>query len=122
VSDFVIAECRKGDPEYAKKRLELIEGIPILYENSDVEGLAFEYYKLLNIPVAAKTDSFHLAICVTQNIDFILSWNLKHFGQRSFLLMTKYNEKRGLHTPILCNPGELLRDMGSLDKTDNEED
>jgi hypothetical protein len=117
VSNYVIEECSKGDPEYVKKRLQLIEGIPVLNKPKDIDKLALEYYKLLNIPTSAKTDSYHLAICVAHNIDFLLSWNLKHCGQRSFLLMVEYNVKRGLHTPILCNPSELLLDMESWTKT-----
>ncbi|MDR2694253.1 MAG: type II toxin-antitoxin system VapC family toxin [Chitinispirillales bacterium] len=108
ISNYVVEECEKGDQNSANKRLDLINGITYLDIDEGVETLAREYYRLLNIPTSAKTDSFHLALCVLNDIDFILSWNLKHFGQRSFLLMLEYNVKHGLHTPVLCTPGELL--------------
>jgi len=121
ISNYVVEECEKGDQEAANKRLNIIKGIPYLEINKDVKDLAREYYKLLNIPASAKTDSYHLAICVLNDIDLVLSWNLKHFGLRSFLLMVEYNVKHGLHTPVLCNPGELLDDVTFLDKTKTED-
>jgi len=121
ISNYVVEECEKGDQEAAKKRLNLINDIPYLEINKDVEDLAREYYRLLNIPASAKTDSSHLAVCVLSNIDFVLSWNLKHFGLRSFLLMVEYNVKHGLHTPLLCNPEELSDYIGFFDKTQMED-
>ncbi|GBU20468.1 hypothetical protein R80B4_00346 [Fibrobacteres bacterium R8-0-B4] len=108
ISNYVLSECKRGDPEFAKMRLSLIDGIQILDTNQDIEELAKEYHKLMNIPTAAEIDGFHLAICVIRNVDFLLSWNLKHLGQRSFALMVEYNTKHGLHIPILCDPNTLL--------------
>jgi hypothetical protein len=108
VSQYVIDECSLGDQEAARKRLELISGIPVLEASGGVEELAAIYQKLLNIPDRAKTDCFHLAICVIARINFLLSWNCSHLGINAYLKVREYNEKHGYWTPLLVTPENLI--------------
>jgi hypothetical protein len=104
ISQYVIDECKLGDPEAAQKRLELIANIPVLEGADTVNGLADIYQNLLGVPDKAKTDCFHLAICVVAKVHFLLSWNCAHLGFNAYLKIRDYNEKHGLWTPLLVTP------------------
>ena len=104
ISQYVIEECRLGDPEAAQKRLKFISNIPVLEESDTVSKLAEIYQNLLSIPDKAKTDCFHLAISVVASVHFLLSWNCTHLGINAYVKIREYNEKHGLWTPLLVTP------------------
>jgi len=108
ISQYVWEECEKGDKDAAKKRLELIKDIQFLPTNEDVEKLAEEYFKYLNIPERAKTDCFHLAISVTEKIDYLMSWNMAHLGERYFNEIAEYNYKNNLWLPKMHTPDVIM--------------
>jgi hypothetical protein len=107
VSQYVIDECSLGDPEAARKRLNFLEGIPVLEKADETEALAVVYQELLGIPEKAKADCFHLAICVLNRVDFLLSWNFTHLGLASYIKAREYNDRRGLWTPVLVTPENI---------------
>jgi len=117
-SQYVIEECEKGDKEAAKRRLELIKDIPQIPKTKETDELAEEYFVFLKIPQKAKTDSSHLAICVTNKIDFLLSWNLTHLGDIAFNKVVEYNVRRNLWTPGLLDPDTFMRKM-KLEEAEN---
>jgi len=108
VSEYVIEECEKGDRDAAKRRLDLIKDVPSLLKSKNTENLAEEYFRHLTIPARAKTDCFHLAICVIEEMDFLLSWNLIHLGNDMFLKVYDFNQERGLKTPRLIDPDTFM--------------
>ena len=112
ISQYVIDECKLGNPEAAQKRLKLITNIPVLEESEKVNRLAAVYQNLLDIPDKAKTDSFHLAICVMARIHYLVSWNCAHLGFNAYLKVRDYNEKHGLWTPLLVTPEYFLNQEG----------
>ena len=115
ISQYVINECKLGDPVAAQKRLELIANIPVLEETESVSSLADIYQDLLRIPDKAKTDCFHLAICVVAKVHFLLSWNCTHLGFNAYLKIREYNEKHGYWTPLLVTPEYFI----NLDEGDD---
>lgn len=109
ISEFVIDEIIKGDLNAAKNRIEVTQDIPILEYSSEIGELAFNYAKLFSIPQKARIDSFHLAIAVWFEIDYLLSWNCKHIANGVVSSKLKdYNNNHSLFVPILCTPLELL--------------
>jgi hypothetical protein len=114
ISELVEKECKRGDPEAAKRRLDFIEGIACLQKSKDADDLGDEYYKILGIPERAKEDCYHLAICVIENMDILLSWNLKHLGQQKTATIERYNQQHGLKTPKLCSPEMLTNVPGDI--------
>jgi predicted nucleic acid-binding protein len=109
ISQIVIEEISLGDKNAALKRINAIQNIPDLGYNSEVENLAFQYFKLLGIPEKAKLDTFHLAYAVLYNIDFLLSWNCKHIANAMInSKLRDFNNNNSLFVPFLCTPQELL--------------
>jgi len=109
ISKYVLEECSKGDDNAAKKRIELLKEITLLDINEDIEKLAEEYFKYLNIPKKAKTDCFHLAVCVIKKIDFLISWNMTHLGNPTFSKIVLYNGTKGLWIPELLTPDVFMK-------------
>ena len=108
ISQFVIDECSRGDPEAAKRRLELIKDITVIPENDAIEELAEIYFGFLDIPERAKADCFHLAVCVNARVQYLLSWNCSHIGMISYAKVYEYNQKQGLWTPEFFTPEVLM--------------
>lgn len=62
VSQFVIDECKEGDPNAAMERRVFLNGISVLDMNEQVELLAEKIAKSLQIPAKARIDAFHISI------------------------------------------------------------
>jgi len=109
ISDFVLAECEKGNKEAAQRRINLIKGLDRLPTTEEALTLAPIYKKLLNIPDKSTVDAFHLAVATTNQIDYVLSLNFTHMGIDSYGILLKYNESNGLNTPLLITPDYFFR-------------
>jgi hypothetical protein len=107
ISEYVMEECSRGDSEAARKRLDFVVGIPVYPKTAEIEALAAVYQKLLGIPDRAKTDCNHLAVCVLEHIDYLLTWNCTHLGAIAQKKIHNYNEKNKLWTPVLLTPEAL---------------
>ncbi|MCL2812375.1 MAG: type II toxin-antitoxin system VapC family toxin [Clostridia bacterium] len=108
ISEYVIDECSLGDPEIAVRRLDFIKNIPVIPHSGEIFALADKYQQLLGIPERAKIDCFHLASCVTAQMDYLLSWNCTHLGIHTFVKIQRFNNKYGLFTPLLLTPEALM--------------
>jgi hypothetical protein len=111
ISEYVLEECGRGDSEAARKRLDLVAGIPIYPKTAEIVALATIYQKLLDIPNRAKVDCCHLAVCVLESIDYLLTWNCGHLGPVSQVKVRDYNDKHGLWTPTLVTPESFVTPM-----------
>ena len=108
ISEFVLEECSKGDVNAANRRMDLLSGIPFYSRNSEIESLAEEYFNYLNIPLKAKTDCSHLAVCVVHKINYLISWNMTHLGRPAFSKIAVFNGTRNLWLPELVTPDMLM--------------
>jgi hypothetical protein len=111
ISQYVIDEIRDGDREAAQKRIDLVEGIPVYPKTAETDALAAIYQKLLGIPNRAKADCTHLAVCVLERINYLLTWNCAHLGVASQIKVQYYNERHGLWVPTLAIPEALMPDL-----------
>lgn len=109
ISDMVIQECEKGDPDCALSRIQAIKGLPVLNVDKDVENLASELIRQSAIPRNSPEDAIHIAVASVSAIDFILTWNFKHINNpfmknqiRTVIL------NQGYTMPEICSPEELL--------------
>ena len=109
VSPVVIEEAARGDREAAKLRLEKIAGFPVLEVTNEVRELADLYFAHTQIPEKARGDAYHLALATYHGIDFLVSWNFTHILAAPIRVMIQdINASRGIRTPIICTPEELM--------------
>ena len=109
VSPVVLDEITKGDAEAVRERLEKASSFPLLEVVPDTRNLADAYFSELGIPGKARADSYHLAVATWHGMDYLVSWNCAHIvNGRVKRVIEETNARRGLRTPIICTPEELM--------------
>ena len=103
-------EAAAGHPEAAARRLTVLEDIeqlttPIALMNQ----LAQSLFTLLQIPSHAALDAEHLAHCILNRCDYLLTWNCAHLANpRHQDQLRRYCLSNALFCPVLCTPEDLL--------------
>ncbi len=119
ISEFVIAEILDTKDDIKKEiLLNVIENYQLsiinLNERKKIQDLANIYVQNGIIPVKKIADAFHIAVCVLNDIDFLVSWNYKHMANvkkesevQSISIQNNLNNKLRIITPT-----ELIYDKG----------
>ena len=111
VSSVVLDEVSRGDSDAVNLRLEKIQSFPLLEINENVYELANIYFIEIRLPEKARADAYHLALATWHGMDFVVSWNCKHIANGHVrLLIEEINAERGIRTPIICTPEELMEE------------
>lgn len=115
VSDFVLFEINKTSNENKKKNLlKVIEDYKLSFlsieKSEEISNLANKYIKNGIIPKKSETDAFHIAVCVLNNIDYLVSWNYKHLANINKEQQIKKINIKGnyLNELRIITPMELL--------------
>jgi hypothetical protein len=105
----VIEEASRGDKRAARLRRDNISSFPVLEITTEVRDLAELYFKKTPLPDKARGDAYHLAVATCQGVDFLVSWNFTHIlNARVRAIIQNFNTIRGIETPIICTPEELM--------------
>jgi hypothetical protein len=108
ISALVEAEISLGDEEAAKRRRELVAGIPSLAISDDAIGLAELLLSEGVIPKGSENDALHVSIAAAQGADFLLTWNFRHINNAEMKSnIARVVESRGFECPEICSPEEL---------------
>jgi len=109
ISALVIQEASQGDLSAAKERLAAVSALPILQIESSAEELAEVLVSRGPIPARRAEDALHIALCATNGIDFLLTWNFAHINNaRLRTQVARIVETEGYECPVLCSPDELM--------------
>ena len=109
-SALVITEAGEGDPLTAKKRLNLLKGMPVLRITSEAAELA----RILTaqgaaLPRKAQADALHIAIAAVHNVDYLLTWNCRHIDNPATKpLVREVCVRQGYTCPEICTPFEIV--------------
>ena len=111
VSQFVIDEASAGDPDAARRRLEVLSDLPLLDPSDDVQPLADELMKGVPLPAKAVADSLHIAIATVNGMQYLLTWNCAHIANAELRVnIEAVCRKFGYQPPVICTPEELLKE------------
>ena len=109
ISEFVIAEISRGDPEAAKLRLEAITDISELEATEEVRVLGKALILEGPIPPKAEIDAYHIAIAAVNGMDYLLTWNCTHIANAVMRAKIEMVCRRyGYEPPVICTPQELM--------------
>jgi predicted nucleic acid-binding protein len=109
ISEYAVAEISRGDDERAQVRISLIADAIMLETNPEVEGLADALIAQKSVPVKARLDALHIAVCAVHGVDYLLTWNCKHIANaQTMRLIENTCAQFGYQCPRLCTPLELL--------------
>jgi hypothetical protein len=109
VSQFVLDEIAKGDPDVARRRLHAVKGMPLLDITEEVLDLAAALVTSKITPRKAVTDAAHIALAAVHGMDFLLTWNCAHIANAAISRdIETICRGRGFQCPVICTPEELL--------------
>lgn len=111
ISQIVIDEVQAGDPDAARRRLDLVADLPLLDVTADVAELAAALIERVPLPPQAAADAAHIAVAAYHGVDFLLTWNVAHIANAALRRRVEDVCRRTGHTvPILCTPDELMEE------------
>lgn len=73
ISRVVLDEVARGDREIATSRLEILNEVPLVELNQNVQGLATQFLSLSNLPPKASDDAVHIAAATVHGLDYLLT-------------------------------------------------
>ena len=113
ISEAVLAEIRLGDPDAVVRRLAIVEGLPSVGINSEVQDLVSIYDQRLGLAGRARSDLLHIACAVAYEVDYLVTWNCAHIANGAVIRrLGAINSELHCHTPIIVTPEELLESPG----------
>lgn len=108
-SAVVIEEALRGDPEYAKARMSIIEQLRLADVTRDARALAAQLLLGAALPPRANADALHLSIAAVNGIDNLLTWNCTHLANASILpRVNAICRAAGFEPPYVSTPEELM--------------
>ena len=111
ISDAVLLEASSGDSDAAKRRLDVLDGIPVLSPKPESDEIVVALIDQLGLPHRSITDAAHIAICVVHGIDYLLTWNCTHIANATFQPIIKdVCEAFDYSMPVICTPDQLMGD------------
>jgi predicted nucleic acid-binding protein len=112
ISELVLEEAGKGDPQAANSRLEALAGFAILAPGTDTALIANAMTEKRLIPREYINDALHIAIAATNGIDYLVTWNCKHLANAIIRNgIEGLVESFGYACPVVCTPEELMEDL-----------
>ena len=101
-------ELSRGNYPGRDEAIGLVEGLPLLELNEEVENVAELYIRHRLMPDEEAGDALHLAIASVHEVDYLLTWNIRHLANPNKVEhMTVINRRLGLMTPTILSPETL---------------
>jgi hypothetical protein len=108
-SQVVLDEAAAGDPHAAGRRMQLLEGMPLLDLTPEVADLAAALIMRLPLPQRAGADAAHIAVAARHGVNFLLTWNCAHIANAELRpRIERICREQGYSVPVLCTPDELM--------------
>lgn len=79
-SDLVVAEAGMDDRDAARARLAVLESVTLLEATGDAADLTLALIDSESVPRNAADDAAHIAIAVTNQVGFLVTWNFRHIA------------------------------------------
>jgi len=114
ISEAVILELQQGDWPGKVEALRLVEQLGMLIVDAEVIAVANRYVQERLVPAGLAGDAAHLAVACVHEVDFLLTWNIRHLANPNKLdHLTVINRRMGLLTPQIVTPEMLWRENES---------
>lgn len=111
ISELVIAEIAEAGEEKQNKLRTLIEEYQPFELKTDleVEELSERYIAAKIVPSKYEADVIHIAFAVANDLDVVVSWNLRHMVKlRTRLEVNGINKIEGYKEIEICTPEEVI--------------
>ena len=116
ISALVLSEAEAGDPQAAQARIKALEAITLVEATPDAENLAQRLIDDEAVPRQAADDAAHIAIAVTNGVEFLVTWNFRHIANAEMRSRIERTcRQAGYAPPVICTPNELLEGDDAID-------
>jgi hypothetical protein len=111
-SKAVRDEAADGDARKAARRLTILRTLTPLEIQGEPARIAAELLAAGLLPAKAQLDALHWATASFHNMDYLLTWNLKHLANARILpQIYRWAEKAPYNIPAVTTPESLLRSL-----------
>lgn len=109
VSELVVQEAGRGDPDAARARLRAVAEFPVLTINPTARMLADKILHGAVLPGKAAADALHIALAAVSGMNFLVTWNCTHIAN-GFVIQAVNSlcRESGFDPPVVCTPEELM--------------
>ncbi len=108
-SELVINEASAGDAGAAQDRLNALDSVTLLDASEEAAVLTRQLIEFGAIPEKAAEDAAHIAIAVTNGVDFLVTWNCRHIANATMRSqIERVCRNAGYEPTIICTPDELM--------------
>ncbi len=108
-SQLVMQEASIGDQTIAQERLSLLDAITLLDVTEEALDLAQNLVASGALPQTATEDALHIAIAVTNGVEYLLTWNCRYLANAAMRVLIEGGCRLAGYEPtIICTPEELL--------------
>ena len=110
ISEITVAEFeRTPDMELRNKMNKTVAEFSLLSLTDEVEWIAGEYIRHGAVPEGYSEDTYHIAVAVINEVDYLLSWNFRHIVRRKTKdIVRMVNTLNSLRQIEIMTPAELL--------------
>ena len=115
ISDAVLLEASGGDPEAARRRLAVLDNIPVLDPLPEADEIAVALIDQLALPDRELADAAHIALSIVHGMDYLLTWNCTHIANATYQpVILEVCDELGYGMPVICTLDQLMEaDHGS---------
>lgn len=109
VSEEVVVEASRGNPDAADRRLALIASLESLPSTPQVDIIAELLVARGIVPASTPSDAVHLAIACHFALDYLVTWNYKHLANRHIQRrLEALAKKYSFVVPAVATPDDHL--------------
>jgi hypothetical protein len=109
VSELVVEEAGRGDPNAAARRLDALRKLPLLPAGIEAQTLAAALIDSGALPPTEPEDALHIAIATVAEARYVVTWNFAHLvGPDAKVKLLDTLRVLGRKPPLLTTPEELL--------------
>lgn len=95
----------------AQRRLSALQEVELLEVTEESLALAEDLLSKGPLPRKAEEDAVHIAVAVTNGMDYLITWNCKHIANaRMRNRIEQVCRNNGYKPVIICTPEELLEE------------
>ena len=108
-SQLVVQEASAGDEPAARERLDVVDTLTLVETTENALALARQLVDSGTVPRSAAQDALHIAIAVTNGVDYLVTWNCRHIANATMRAQIEgVCRVAGYEPPIICTPEELM--------------
>jgi predicted nucleic acid-binding protein len=108
-SALVLKEAGFGDVVAAEDRLRILEFIDTIEAKDSAKQLMTLLVSEGAVPPKAVEDALHIAIAVTNGVEYLVTWNCRHIANAT--LQSRIQQicrDAGYEPTVICTPADLM--------------